>query len=73
VYGAVASKTYALLQKILPDADSDVVLIGGAARNVGFVDAFRSGLNGNLVIPEDPDIVSALGAAVLATNKKEEG
>jgi benzoyl-CoA reductase subunit D len=73
VYGAVASKTYALLQKILPDADNDVVLIGGAARNVGFVDAFRSSLNGNLVIPEDPDIVSALGAAVLATNIKEEG
>ncbi|MBW1775143.1 MAG: CoA activase [Deltaproteobacteria bacterium] len=71
-YDAVASKTASLLRKILPDENKDVVLIGGVAKNSGFVDCFRNKIRSNLIIPENPDIVGALGAGLLALGKDKE-
>jgi benzoyl-CoA reductase subunit D len=42
------------------------VLIGGLARNVGFVQALNAGLGAEATVPDDPEFVSALGAALLA-------
>jgi benzoyl-CoA reductase subunit D len=42
------------------------MLIGGVAKNVGFVDAMNRGLEMEVVVPQDPEFVGAIGAAVAA-------
>jgi benzoyl-CoA reductase subunit D len=44
----------------------EVALIGGVARNPGFVDSLQRDLELTVLIPEDPEYISALGAAILA-------
>jgi len=42
------------------------VMIGGMARNAGFVDSLKKSIDMNVVVPEDPDYMGALGAAEVA-------
>lgn len=44
----------------------DVVMIGGMARNAGFIDSFKKEADMDIIVPDDPDFVSALGAAEAA-------
>ena len=47
--------------------EEDVVLIGGMVHNPGFVRALQEALGvGQLHLPEMPEYVSALGAALVA-------
>jgi benzoyl-CoA reductase subunit D len=43
--------------------DEDVAMVGGLARNAGFVDSLKKSIEMNVLVPEDPDYVGALGAA----------
>jgi len=46
-----------------------VALIGGMAHNTGFVDALRRGLAlEQLSIPSHPELIAALGAALVAAD-----
>ena len=38
-------------------------MIGGMARNVGFVDALKKQTHMDIIVPDDPDFAGALGAA----------
>ena len=42
-----------------------LVLIGGLARNVGFVQCLNAGLKTQVMVPDQPEIVGAFGAALL--------
>jgi len=44
----------------------DVVMGGGMARNAGFVDSLKKSIDMNVVVPQDPDYIGALGAAEAA-------
>jgi predicted CoA-substrate-specific enzyme activase len=46
--------------------DKEVVVVGGMARNAGFVDSLKKSIEMNVLVPEDPDYVGALGAAEAA-------
>ena len=46
--------------------DKDVVVVGGMAKNAGFVDSFKKIIEMPVAVPEDPDYVGALGAAEAA-------
>ena len=46
--------------------DKDVAMVGGLARNAGFVDSLKKSIEMNVLVPEDPDYVGALGAAEAA-------
>jgi predicted CoA-substrate-specific enzyme activase len=46
--------------------EKDVVMVGGMAKNAGFVDSLKKTLEMNVLVPEDPDYVGALGAAEAA-------
>ena len=46
--------------------EKDVVMVGGMARNAGFVDSLKKSIDMDVVVPEDPDYVGALGAAEAA-------
>jgi predicted CoA-substrate-specific enzyme activase len=46
--------------------EKNVVMVGGMARNAGFVDSLKKSIDMNIVVPEDPDYMGALGAAEAA-------
>jgi benzoyl-CoA reductase subunit D len=64
VLDAVASRIISMVRKI--GFEKDVALIGGMARNPGFVDALKRGLELDLFVPEGPEYIGALGAALAA-------
>jgi len=43
--------------------EKDVVMVGGMAKNLGFVDSLKKNLEMDVLVPEDPDYIGALGAA----------
>jgi activator of 2-hydroxyglutaryl-CoA dehydratase len=49
----------------------DVVLTGGVAKNLGVKKALEEKLGLTIKVPEEPQIVGALGAAVLAMKSWE--
>ena len=50
--------------------EADVAMVGGVARNVGMVDAIRRHGKTDIIVPEAPQIVAALGAALAAKERK---
>jgi benzoyl-CoA reductase subunit D len=64
VLDAVASRIISMVRKV--GFEKDVALIGGMARNPGFVDALKRGLELDVFVPEGPEYIGALGAALAA-------
>jgi benzoyl-CoA reductase subunit D len=46
--------------------ERDVVMVGGMAKNAGFVDSLKKNIEMDVAVPEDPDYMGALGAAEAA-------
>jgi predicted CoA-substrate-specific enzyme activase len=46
--------------------EKDVVMVGGMAKNAGFIDSLKKELKMDVIVPEDPDYIGALGAAEAA-------
>jgi benzoyl-CoA reductase subunit D len=67
VHDAIASRIVSLAKKV--GFEPDVVFIGGVAHNVGFVDSLERALECKVTVPEDPDYISAYGAALVAAGK----
>lgn len=68
VHDAIASRVGSLVRRV--GIEPDVVLVGGVAHNIGFVDALRRGLEVEILVPEEPDYVGAVGAALIAADGK---
>jgi benzoyl-CoA reductase subunit D len=67
VHDAMASRIVSLVRKV--GYNPPVALVGGLARNVGFVDSLRRGLEiDTLNIPVEPEFCGALGAALTAAD-----
>jgi len=71
VHDAIADRIASLARKI--GIEKDVALVGGVARNVGFVDSLQRDLQLELLIPEDPEFSCALGAALVAAERAKGG
>ncbi len=71
IHDAMASRISSMTRRL--SIEKDVALIGGLARNVGFVESLKRDLNMDLLVPEDPDYVGALGAALAARERAEGG
>ena len=67
VHDAIADRIISMVRKV--GFQEEVALVGGVARNVGFVDSMKRELKTEIHIPEDPEFVSALGAALEAAEK----
>jgi benzoyl-CoA reductase subunit D len=46
--------------------EKDIVMVGGMAKNAGFVDSLKKTIEMDVKVPEDPDYMGALGAAEAA-------
>lgn len=71
VHDAISDRIASLARKI--GIEKDVALVGGVARNIGFVDSLKRDLQQDLLIPEDPEFSCALGAAYMASEKAKGG
>lgn len=47
--------------------EKDVVMIGGMAKNEGFIDSLKKNIKMDVLVPEDPDYMGALGAVETAS------
>jgi benzoyl-CoA reductase subunit D len=67
VHDAIASRIISMVRRV--GVEKEVILIGGMAQNIGFVDSLRRGLEMEIVVPEEPEFVGALGAALIAAER----
>lgn len=68
IHNAIATRTVSMVRRI--GIEKDVVFIGGVAKNVGIAALLGKHLGVEPLIPENPQIVGALGAAIIAKEKK---
>jgi benzoyl-CoA reductase subunit D len=67
VHDGIASRIVSMVRKV--GYDPPLALVGGLARNVGFVDSLQRALEIETVsIPEEPEYCGALGAALAAAD-----
>jgi len=62
IHASIASRIASLARRL--GIQRDVVLVGGVAKNVGFVSSLQKTLEVELLVPEEPEFVGALGAAL---------
>lgn len=70
LHDALASRVAALALRL--KVEPDVVLTGGVAKNAGIVRAMKENLGCELLVPEDPLLTGAMGAALLAKQLSSE-
>lgn len=64
ICNAIAGKVASLMHGL--SVEKDILFIGGVARNAGVVSSLRNLLNVEIIVPKEPCIVTAVGAALLA-------
>lgn len=68
VHDAIADRVVSMVRRV--GLEKEVMLIGGVAKNVGFLKSLNRELEMEVIVPEEPEFVSALGAALLAAGGK---
>ncbi|TAL68149.1 MAG: CoA activase [Bacteroidetes bacterium] len=64
VNDAVASRITSMARKV--GFEKDIELIGGMAKNIGFVQSLKKALESEIIIPDNPEYISAYGAALIS-------
>ncbi len=67
VHHAMATKVQNLVERT--GLEPDCALIGGGAKDIGLIRSIEENLGIRLLVPEEPQIVAAFGAALLAGEK----
>lgn len=62
IHDSIANRIASLARRL--GIQKDVVLVGGVAKNFGFVSSLQRTLGVDLLVPEEPEFVGALGAAL---------
>ncbi len=69
IFDAMADRITSMVQRL--GVQPDVVLVGGVAKDVGFVSSLKRKLGTDVLIPDNPEFASALGAALNAAKQAE--
>ncbi len=70
LHRAIATRTRGLVRRVTPQlTDLNVSMSGGVARNRGVVRELSKVLGCDIRVPEEPDTVGALGAAIIARDR----
>ena len=67
IMNAIAGRTASVARIV--GLEKDVVIVGGMAKNEGFVDSLKKNIKMDVIVPEDPDYMGALGAAETAAEE----
>jgi predicted CoA-substrate-specific enzyme activase len=70
IHASIASRLLTLVRRV--GARKDITIAGGCAKNAGLIDVLEKKLDTGIVrLPEDPQIIGAIGGALLAAGKLE--
>jgi predicted CoA-substrate-specific enzyme activase len=64
IHESMAGRLFGMVQRV--GMQFDVLMSGGVSRNIGIIRAMEARLGKRVLVPEDPRIVGALGAALVA-------
>jgi len=67
IHDAIADRIVSMVRRV--GLEEKVMLIGGVARNIGFVTSLKRELETEVIVPEDCEYVGAYGAALAAAGK----
>ena len=67
VFDAMADRVSAMVHRL--GINPDVVLVGGVAKDTGFIASLKRKLGTEILIPENPEYTGALGAALTAAGR----
>jgi benzoyl-CoA reductase subunit D len=67
IFDAMADRVSSMVHRL--GVNRDVVLLGGVAKDVGFVTSLKRKLSVDVLIPEFPEYAGALGAALVAVRR----
>ncbi len=67
IHEMVITRTITLLRQLSPKIITPIAMSGGVARNGGVVRALERGIGEKVLVPDNPQIVGALGAAIIAS------
>jgi predicted CoA-substrate-specific enzyme activase len=67
LHRALAAQIHSLMERV--GIEKEIALVGGGARDVGLVQAFQEVSGYEVVVPPQPHMVAALGAALIAREK----
>lgn len=63
IHNAISERIVSMVRRV--GLAEPLILIGGLARNAGFVDSLNTGLKTQVIVPQEPEFVGAYGAALL--------
>jgi len=66
IHDGISNRIAAMARRV--GVQNDIVLIGGVAKNKGFVASLKRQLEAEIKTPDEPEYVGALGAAVIAAS-----
>jgi predicted CoA-substrate-specific enzyme activase len=67
LHRTLAAKIQTMVERV--GLEPDCAVVGGGAKDIGLVKALEESLGCPLLVPEEPQIMAALGAAILAGEK----
>lgn len=67
IHDSMASRIASMVRRV--GVEREVALIGGVARNPGFIDSLKRDLALEILVPQEPEYVGALGAALASVRK----
>ena len=67
IFDAMAERVSSMVHRL--GINPDIVLVGGAAKDVGFVAALKRKLGTDILIPKEPIYAGAVGAALVAAKR----
>jgi predicted CoA-substrate-specific enzyme activase len=71
VFDAMADRVSSMVHRL--GINPDIELVGGVAKDVGFIESLKRRLGTNILVPEYPEYVGALGAALVAASRVKSG
>lgn len=63
---AIAARISSMVRKV--GFEKDIAVVGGVARNVGFLRSITNSLEAEPIVPEYPEYIAAYGAALISNN-----
>lgn len=68
IHKSIATRVFGMVNRV--GATRDVVVVGGLARNIGVVKSLEKLLGQAILVPEYPEFAGAVGAALIAAERK---
>lgn len=69
IYASMVGRIMAILKRI--GIEREVAIVGGVAKNNGLIRMLEEALGFKVIVPEEPQTVAALGAAIIARESME--